>query len=84
MDNDVMDAIKGLREDIKKLDRKVEEFRASYDHHAAQEARVHSELRENSRKTLVDIARANGGIDALNKEFTRIDEHIEVLEGTVH
>jgi chromosome segregation ATPase len=76
--------LSAARDDIRKVDRRVVDFRSSYDHHAAQEARVHAEIREDISTTRVSlagsIAEANAGIKELSTAIVRIDTRVGVLE----
>ena len=81
---DVMAKLEVIEGNIKELTRKVEDFRSSYDHHAAQEARVHAEIREDIGSSSVrlagGIAEFNQGIKELSTAIVRIDTRVGILE----
>lgn len=86
--DDVMNAIKELRGDIQALDRKVDDFRSSFDHHASQESRIHTEIRQDIRSFRIDItsqiAGFNESVKVLDRDFTRLDARVELHDSSVH
>lgn len=80
---EVMAELKAIREDIRKLDRKVDDFRSKYDHHSAQESRVHREIHEDIRSMSGEVARFNGGINSLSRDLGRVDERVGLLESAI-
>jgi archaellum component FlaC len=72
---------------IKELDRKLDDFRSSYEHHAAQEARVHREIREDIRDfreaITGEVARFNAGVKGVSRDLGRVDERVGILESAI-
>jgi archaellum component FlaC len=87
MDTELKAALEDIREAIRKLDRKVDDLRASYEHHTAQESRVHGDIQKDFRSYYGDlkgdVARFNAGIEVLSRDLGRIDERVGILESAV-
>jgi prefoldin subunit 5 len=84
---EVMAELKAIHEDIQKLDRKVDDFRSAYDHHASAESRIHSALRDEVREVLVKTSgiegSINGAISALSHDLAAVDARVGILESAV-
>ena len=83
----IREELKAAREDIRKLDRKVTDFRAAYDHHASAESRIHSSLRDEVREVLIKVSGIEGGIkggiSALSHDLAAVDTRVGILESAV-
>ncbi len=85
--DDILSEIKALRAEMNErfnaLDRKVDDFKSSYEHHSAQESRVHRDIREDIRDVSSEVGRFNGGINALSRDLGRVDERVGILESAI-
>ena len=84
---DILAELKATHDDIRKLDRKVDSFRAAYDHHTAQESRIHSALRDEVREIMVKVSGIEGGmkggIAGLSHDLAEVDTRVGILENAV-
>ena len=84
---DILAELKAIRDDIRKLDRKLDDFRRAYDHHAAQESRIHSAMRDEVRETNVKVSglegSIKGAISAISHDLAEVDTRVGILESAV-